>query len=73
MDDIGSLKNESNAKFIAASRTLGPAMAKALIAVENLCNEGLGDYRKHDKEAIDVMAQCFIEALATIQRIKENG
>ena len=82
----------ANVQFIAASRTLGPAMAKALIEAEECIKALHAAYAADIEKAIEIMAELgracdpadsmirqtekttgYTQALATIQRIKENG
>jgi hypothetical protein len=73
---------EENAKFIAASRTLGPAMAKALIEAEDVLINA-EEYFDNIADA-DIDQDGYVpnkemrllievrEALSTIQKLKEN-
>jgi hypothetical protein len=85
-DSYGAFDNhENNMAFIAASRTLGPAMAKALIEAEEkmtsvsnklqfMAMAGAGDHAQQELVKMHaILAGTLEQALATIQRIKENG
>lgn len=41
--------------------------------IVSLLNEGLHEYKQHDTKAIDVMAQCFIDANAIAQKYAPEG
>jgi hypothetical protein len=65
---------EANAQFIAASRSIAPAMAKALIEAEDALKEAKVwiSWSTDAPSGNDIQTQ-MAQALATIQRIKENG
>lgn len=59
---------ESNAQFIAASRTLGPAMAKALIEAEGALRFVIHRDAMWTDETLPVK-----QSLATIERLRNGG
>lgn len=70
---VGGFDNlENNMAFLAASRTLGPALAKALLEAEEALKASMLTMRNHKIHAPDTHT-LQIQALATIQKLKEKN